>query len=130
MSDPDKKKKKKIKKLDETENIEGRGDTAEAMLDMIIRKEDETRIHIQEAESESARLIEEAKMDAAAKKQKAVSAEVGSELREKKLAEAQEKAGEIIEKSQAEAAEIKERGEEQIEKAVNIVMDRILPSVR
>ena len=52
--------------------------SAEAMLEMILMKEDEIKQRIQRAENEGQRLVEEAKLDAAHKKRDAIAEDVGN----------------------------------------------------
>src|SRR5450759_4974641 len=69
--------------------------SAEAMLEMILMKEDEIKLRIQRAENESQRLVEEAKLDAAHKKREAVAGDIGLDLREKELEKAKVEAEKV-----------------------------------
>ena len=109
-------------------NNEIGGEPAEAMLEMILRKEEETKSRIEQAKTDAQRMVEEAKMDAANEKRKAVSEEIGADLRKEKLADADRQAVEIVEQSKVEAERIRQKGEEQVKEAVDIVIRRVLPS--
>jgi len=104
--------------------------SAEAMLEMILLKEDEIEKRVRQARSEAERMVEEAKLDAAAIKREAQTVVVGENLRE----EALEKARVEAEKAEAEAAaradEIRRKGAEQVERAVSIVMDGVVPPAK
>jgi hypothetical protein len=93
--------------------------SAEAMLEMILMKEDEIKQRVQRAENEAQRVVEEAKLDAAHKKREATNEDVGSDLREKELAKAREEA--------AQAAEIRTKGMEKVEDAIRVVIEGVLP---
>lgn len=101
--------------------------SAEAMLEMIVNKEDEIRRRVQQAENDGQRLVEEAKMDAASKKREAATIEVGDELREKELGKAHEEAEKVTAEIKAQADEIKRKGMERVEDAIRIVIEGVLP---
>jgi vacuolar-type H+-ATPase subunit H len=101
--------------------------SAEAMLEMILMKEDEIKQRVQRAENEAQRVVEEAKLDAAHKKREATNEDVGSDLREKELARAREEAGKVTREIEAQAAEIRAKGMEKVEDAIRIVIEGVLP---
>ncbi len=101
--------------------------TPEAMLEMIIAKEDEIKKRFGRAEDEAQRLIEEAKLDASVLKREATSAEVGTEIREKELEKAREEAGRIAAGIEAQAEEIRKKGMERVDEAVRIVIEGVMP---
>lgn len=101
--------------------------SAEAMLEMILMKEDEIKQRIQRAENEAQRVVEEAKLDAAHKKRESVSEDVGSDLREKELAKAREEAEKVTREIEAQAAEIRKKGMDKVEDAIRIVIEGVLP---
>jgi hypothetical protein len=101
--------------------------SAEAMLEMILMKEDEIKQRLQRAENEAQRVVEEAKLDAAHKKRTSISEDVGSDLREKELARARKEAEEVAREIEAQAAEIRKRGMEKVEDAIKIVIEGVLP---
>lgn len=101
--------------------------TAEAMLELILSKEDEIRRRISKAELESGRMVEEAKLDAAAIKREAVTADIGRDLREKELAKAREEVRKIASDINLEAEKVKAEGMARIEEAVKLVLERVLP---
>jgi vacuolar-type H+-ATPase subunit H len=101
--------------------------SAEEMLEMIVAKEDEIRQRITRAENEAQRVVEEAKMDSAAKKREAGSAEVGEDLREKELAGAHEEAAKVASEIEKQADEIRKKGMERVEDAIRVVIEGVLP---
>jgi vacuolar-type H+-ATPase subunit H len=101
--------------------------SAEEMLEMIVMKEDEIRQRIARAENEAQRVVEEAKMDTAAKKRDAAAAEVGEDLREKELAKANEEAEKVAADIASQAGEIRNKGMERVEDAIRIVIEGVLP---
>jgi hypothetical protein len=101
--------------------------SAEAMLEMILMKEDEIKQRVQRAENEAQRVVEEAKLDAAHKKREATNEDVGSDLREKELAKAREEAGKVTREIEAQAAEIRTKGMEKVEDAIRVVIEGVLP---
>ena len=101
--------------------------SAEEMLEMIVRKEDEIRKRIQKAEDESQRLVEEAKLDAANNKRDAAAAEVGQDLREKEIIKAEAEADKVAEDIAAQADEIRKKGMDRVEDAIKIVIEGVLP---
>lgn len=101
--------------------------SSEDLLEMIITKEDELKKRVFRAEAESRRVLEEAKMDATALKRDASSAEVGKEIRERELEKAREEAERVASEIKAQAGETRKKGMEQIEQAVEIIIDRVLP---
>lgn len=103
--------------------------SSEAMLEMIIMKEEEVRKRIENAEKESELMVEEAKLDAARVRREASSVEVGSDIREEEMEKAQREAGEIAAKAAAEAEQVKAKGMEHVEEAVGIVIEGVLPEL-
>lgn len=101
--------------------------SAEVMLEMIIMKEDEIKKRVRRAQSEAERLIEEAKLDAAAVKSEAQTIVVGENLREEAIERARVEAGKVEADIAAQADEIRKKGAEHIEEAVKIVVDGVLP---
>jgi len=110
-------------------NAEGvhESDVMEDTINQIVSKEDEIKARIRQAENEAQRLVEEAKLDAAVVKRRAVTTEVGGDLREKELRNAHEEAEKVSVEIKARAVEVKARGMQQIDKAVKIVIDGVLP---
>lgn len=104
--------------------------TAEVMLEMVILKEDEIEKRVRRARSEAERLIEDAKLDAAAIKREAQTVVVGENLREEALDKARAEAEKAEAELAAQADEVRRKGAEQIEKAVSIVMDGVLPPIQ
>jgi vacuolar-type H+-ATPase subunit H len=104
--------------------------SAEAMLEMILMKEDEIKVRIQRAENEAQRLVEEAKLDAAHKKRKAVAEDIGQDLREKELSKARLEAEEINRDVQAQVDEIKKKGTDHFEDAAKVVIGGVLPELK
>jgi vacuolar-type H+-ATPase subunit H len=119
--------------LKEAEGLEPEGEetheptSAEAMLEMILMKEDETKQRLHRAENEAQRLVEEAKLDAAHKKREASAEEVGLEIREKELTRANAEAEKITREISAQAEEIRSKGMEHVEDAIRIVIEGVLP---
>jgi vacuolar-type H+-ATPase subunit H len=101
--------------------------SAEEMLEMIVAKEDEIRQGITRAENEAQRVVEEAKMDAAAKKREAASAEIGEDLRDRELAKAHEEARKVASDIEKQADEIRRKGMERVEDAIRVVIEGVLP---
>jgi vacuolar-type H+-ATPase subunit H len=101
--------------------------SAEAMLEMILMKEDEIKQRTQRAENEAGRLVEEAKLDAAHKKREAIAEDVGQDLRDKGLTRAREEAEKVATEIAAQAEEIREKGMENVEDAIRIVIEGVLP---
>lgn len=104
--------------------------TAQAILEMIMRKEDEVRRRIKEAQEEAKRRVEEAKLDAVVLKREAVSAELKEEMREKELAKAREEVERLISEAKSRAEEIRSMGEEQLTKAVQTILAGVLTSIQ
>ncbi len=115
-----------VKEAEATEN-ETELSSAEAMLEMILMKEDEIKQRIQRAENEAQRVVEEAKLDSAHKKRESISEDVGSDLREKGLAKAREEAEKVTREIEAQAAEIRKKGMDKVEDAIRIVIEGVLP---
>ena len=115
-----------VKEAEATEN-ETELSSAEAMLEMILMKEDEIKQRIQRAENEAQRVVEEAKLDSAHKKRESISEDVGSDLREKALAKAREEAEKVTREIEAQAAEIRKKGMDKVEDAIRIVIEGVLP---
>lgn len=111
--------------------VEGRETTEhsspEAMLEMILMKEDEIKQRMRRAETEAQRLVEEAKLDAAHKKRESISDDVGSDIRDKELARAREEADKVSTEIAAQAEHIRKKGMENVDKAIKIVIDQVLP---
>jgi vacuolar-type H+-ATPase subunit H len=103
--------------------------SAEAMLEMILMKEDEIKVRMQRAENEAQRLVEEAKLDAAHKKREAVAEDIGQELRETELSKARLEAEEISQRVQAQVDEIKKKGTDHFEDAAKVVIEGVLPEL-
>jgi vacuolar-type H+-ATPase subunit H len=101
--------------------------SAETMLEMILAKEDEIKSRIRKGENEAKRKVEEAKLDAAVMKREAVTAEVGGDLREKEIAEARAEADRVSAEIAERAKQVRKKGMESIEDAVEIVIDAVLP---
>ena len=101
--------------------------SAEAMLEMIIMKEDEIRNRMRKAETESQRVVEEAKLEAAALKRDAVTADVGHDLRGKEMEKAQAEAEKASREIAARTEQIRARGKEKLEDAVGVVIKGVLP---
>ena len=101
--------------------------SAEEMLEMIVRKEDEIRSRINQAENEAQRVVEEAKLDAANKKRDAAAAEVGQDLRDKEIEKAEVEAGKVAAEIAAQADEIRNKGMDRVEDAIKIVIEGVLP---
>jgi vacuolar-type H+-ATPase subunit H len=118
--------------LEEAEAVEKESEisSAEAMLEMILMKEDEIKMRVQRAENEAQRLVEEAKLDAAHKKREAVSEDVGKDLREKELEKAGAEAEKVAREVQAQVEEIKKKGKDHFEDAAKVVITGVLPEVK
>ena len=117
-----------IKEAEGTERPEAPEATpAEAMLEMILMKEDETRQRLQRAENEAQRLVEEAKLDAAHKKRESIAEDLGQDIREKELARANAEAERVTREIGAQAEEIRKKGMEHVEDAIRIVIEGVLP---
>lgn len=101
--------------------------SAEAMLEMILSKEDEVKTRIAKAESEALRLVEEAKLDAAAMKREAAIAKVGQDLRDKELENARKEAEKVSAEIGGQAQGIRAKGIEQVREAADIVTEAVLP---
>jgi hypothetical protein len=101
--------------------------SAEAMLEMILMKEDEIKQRIQRAENEGQRLVEEAKLDAAHKKRDAIAEDIGGDLREKEMARAQAEADKVTAEIAAQADEIRIKGRERFNDAIGVVIEGVLP---
>lgn len=101
--------------------------SAEEMLEMIVRKEDEIRSRVNQAENEAQRVVEEAKLDAANKKRDAAAAEVGQDLRDKEIEKAEVEAGKVAAEIAAQADEIRKKGMDRVEDAIKIVIEGVLP---
>lgn len=99
----------------------------EAMLEMILMKEDEIKQRVRRAETEAQRMVEEAKLDAAHKKRESVSEDIGTDIREKELDRAREEAEKISREFTAQAEEIRRKGMEHVDQAIRIVIDGVLP---
>ncbi len=100
----------------------------EAMLEMILMKEDEIKQRIRRAETEAQRMVEEAKLDAAHRKRESTSEEVGSEIRERELAKARQEADRVSREIAAEAERIRKKGMENVDEAIRIVIEGVLPA--
>jgi vacuolar-type H+-ATPase subunit H len=101
--------------------------SAEEMLELIVVKEDEIRARIQHAEDDAQRKVEEAKLDAATKKREAAAVEVGQELRDKAMADAESEAKKVSMDIAVQAEEIRKKGMDRVEDAIKIVIDGVLP---
>jgi len=101
--------------------------SAEEMLEMIVRKEDEIRSRVNQAENEAQRVVEEAKLDAANKKRDAAAAEVGQDLRDKEIEKAQLEADKVAAEIASQADEIRKKGMDRVEDAIKIVIEGVLP---
>lgn len=102
---------------------------AEAMLEMILMKEDEIKVRVQRAENESQRLVEEAKLDAAHKKREAVAEDIGLDLREKELEKAKVEAEKVAQEVRAQVEEIRKKGKERFDDATKVVIEGVLPGL-
>jgi vacuolar-type H+-ATPase subunit H len=96
-------------------------------IESILNKEDAIKDRIERAEKEAGRLIDDAKMDAAVIKRKAMAKEVGMDVREQELARASEEAEEAASVILAQADKIKSDAMGHIEKAVDIIVSKVLP---
>lgn len=103
--------------------------SAEAMLEMILMKEDDISQRVYRVESESQRQVEEAKLDAAHRKREVVAEEIGGDLREKELAKAHAEVEKISQDVQAQVREIKEKGKEHFDDAAKVVIEAVLPKL-
>ena len=101
--------------------------SAEAMLEMILLKEDEIKQRVQRAENEAQRLVEEAKLDAAHEKREATSEDIGRDLREKELVRAHAEAEKVKQEMSAQAELIRKKGMEHVDDAIRIVIEGVLP---
>jgi vacuolar-type H+-ATPase subunit H len=108
---------------------ETRSSSAEAMLEMILMKEDEIKVRIQRAENEAQRLVEEAKLDAAHKKREAVAEDIGLDLREKELERAKVEAEKVAQEVGAQVEEIRKKGKERFDDATKVVIEGVLPKL-
>lgn len=100
----------------------------EAMLEMILMKEDEIKQRISRAETEAQRIVEDAKLDAAHKKREQAAEDIGSDIRDKELARAREEAERVTGEMTARAEEIRKSGMEHVDEAIRIVIDGVLPA--
>lgn len=101
--------------------------SAEAMLEMILLKEDEIKQRVQRAENEAQRLVEEAKLDAAHKKREAISEDIGQDLRKKELAQAHAEAEKVTQAMSAQAESTRKKGMEHVDDAIRIVIEGVMP---
>lgn len=101
----------------------------EAMLDMIVNKEEEIRKRIENARKEAERRVEVAKLDAAALKREADTLEVGKEMREEEMEKARKEAERVMEEAAVDAEKIRNQGMERVEEAVDIVIRGVLPRI-
>ncbi|HEY5532329.1 MAG TPA: hypothetical protein VIK22_10070 [Candidatus Anoxymicrobiaceae bacterium] len=101
--------------------------SAEAILEMILMKEDEIKQRVQRAENEAQRLVEEAKLDAAQRKREAIAEDVGGDLREKEMARAQAEAEKVATEIAGQADEIRTKGKERFNDAIGVVIEGVLP---
>ncbi len=99
----------------------------EALLELILGKEDDIKQKMRNAESESDRMVEEAKLEASMIKRDAAAAEVGTDLKEKELAKAREEADRLVEQIGQQAEEIRARGNARMGEAVTILLKSVLP---
>ncbi|MBU1669571.1 MAG: hypothetical protein KKF41_02190 [Actinobacteria bacterium] len=99
----------------------------EQMLEAILLKEEETKRKIARAETEAQRVIEEAKLDAAARKRQATGGDVGAELRDRELEKARVEAERISAEIAAQADEIRKKGLERVDEAIKTVIEVVLP---
>jgi len=102
---------------------------AEALLDLIVAKEEEIRARIKKAEHEAERLIEEAKLDASVLRREAREAEIGEDMRESELERARIEAEKVTREIEVEAEEIKVKGMKNIDEAVSLIMKYVLPAL-
>ncbi len=103
------------------------GPSHQDILDMIVRKEDEIKNRIRRAKSEAERMVEEAKLEAASMKREAHTAEIGEDLRQKRLEEARREAEKVAAEIISQAERIKTIGENELEKAVDFLIKSVLP---
>jgi len=103
--------------------------SAEAMLEMILMKEDEIIQRVYRIESEAQRQVEEAKLDAAHKKREVVAEDIGEDLREKELAKAHAEVERIAQEVQAQVEEIKKKGKEHFDEAAKAVIEGVIPKL-
>jgi len=101
--------------------------SAEAMLEMIVMKEDEIKRRVARAENDAQMMVEEAKLDAASKKRQAATSEVGTDIRDKEMERAGVEADKIAAETAARCEEIKAKGLTHLDEAVRIVVDGVLP---
>ncbi|MFH1151028.1 MAG: V-type ATPase subunit subunit G family protein [Actinomycetota bacterium] len=99
----------------------------EQMLEAILLKEEETKRKIGRAETEAQRVIEEAKLDAAARKRQATGGDVGVELRDRELEKARVEAERISAEIAAQADEIRKKGLQRVDEAIKTVIEGVLP---
>ena len=116
-----------IKEAETAEEDQPAKSSAEAMLEIILMKEDETKKRLQRAENEAQRMVEEAKLDAAHKKRQAIAEDIGKELKEKELARAKAEAEKVTREIAAQAEEVRETGMEHVDDAIRIVIEGVLP---
>lgn len=116
-----------IKEAETAEEDQPAKSSAEAMLEIILMKEDETKKRLQRAENEAQRMVEEAKLDAAHKKRQAIAEDIGKELKEKELARAKAEAEKVTREIAAQAEEVREKGMEHVDDAIRIVIEGVLP---
>jgi hypothetical protein len=99
----------------------------ERMLEAILLKEDDVRKQMARAETEAQRMVEEAKLDAAARKREATGGDVGTELRERELEKARVEADQVSAEIAGQADEVRKKGMERVDEAIAIVIEGVLP---
>lgn len=96
-------------------------------IERILAKEAEISARIEQAEKEFQRKIESARLDAAVIRRKGTTEDVGREVRETELQDASKKAEEAVSRIAAEAEQVKKDGMAQIDRAIDIVINGVLP---
>jgi vacuolar-type H+-ATPase subunit H len=99
----------------------------EALLELILSKEDEIKQRVRDAQTEADRLVEEAKLEASMIKRDAAAAEVGTDIKEKELAKAQAEAERLVEEIGRQADDIREKGSARMNDAVAMLIKSVLP---
>lgn len=99
----------------------------ERMLEAILLKEDDVRKQMARAETEAQRMVEGAKLDAAARKREATGGDVGTELRDRELEKARVEAERVSAEIAGQADEIRGKGLERVDEAIKIVIEGMLP---
>lgn len=99
----------------------------EALLELILSKEDDIQRRVKSAETESGGMVEKAKLEASMIKRDAAAAEVGTDLKESELAKAREEARRLVEEIGRQADEIRRKGNARLDEVVDVVLKSVLP---